>query len=184
MAGKQSGTRYEKKTGQPTKISFSMDAPVASNEAEALRRSSPGRTLHDLAVIGSFLRHPPLPFEVRRFEQREAQARLGELLMWSKNERLDDRLIVVVDKRCRLAAIGWPHKAHCYIVERMVGDRFLVHEHARPIIHAGLWSLISVVASMNSADLWGSKPHMSVTALFQQMNDIGERLEASASGSA
>jgi hypothetical protein len=147
------------------------EAAVAADEERARAHASPSAELCCLRLIFQAKSSPPRGAEMARGCQRRVQSGQVELIN-ARGKFEDDRLVVIVDRKCRVAAVGWPHQALCFVVERMVGNRVLVHQHAVCLLNEGIWAAAMSVAKVNGADAWGSAPDVTVTRLFHTMSRV------------
>ena len=152
------------------KVELDPDASISRNEYEARGTSFPSWSIDELGIINAFKSQPSTPDSAAMLHQRAVQKGEVELWQWRNGEPCDMRLIVVLDGKGRLAALGHPWSAFCLIFERMAGDRMLAHEHKTSIISEGLWALVMTVALVNTTDGWGGAPGMSVSAMFQRVH--------------
>jgi len=181
MSAKKKGSNptMHKKRGEYDRMELDMQASIAENEYAAIKGTVRGATIHELGIVHAFVSERPHAVHINRMPMVLAQRNnCADLQYWRKGEKLDDsRPIVVIDRKARIAAIGWPHANHTMILERMACDRVLVHEHATSIVAEGIWGLCMVVAEVNSYDGWGQAPGMTVTSMFQTCHVVSERWE-------
>ena len=69
-------------------------------------------------------------------------------------EELDERLIVVLDPRGRLAALGFPHGDETCIFERRSNNMVNVITLPQCIVEEGIWRFISMIRLVNGEDGW------------------------------
>jgi hypothetical protein len=86
-------------------------------------------------------------------------------------ERMDERLVVVLDKRGRLAALGFPHGESVVLFERQPENMLVVHTIPQGIFDANLWWFVNMLTTMNDNDSWDPKRHLSVSKLLAQLAD-------------
>jgi hypothetical protein len=160
----------------PRKVELDVTKSTATNEYDALSSSMPASKINELGVVNAFKSSPPPPDQQMRLYQMLVQTKQVELFM-APNLVADDRLIVVVDGKCRIAAIGWPHQMHCILIERMAGDRILVHDQGNCILSEGLWSMVMTIAKVNTTDQWGSNPGFSVTSMMHKVHNASMMMD-------
>lgn len=149
-------------------------------EYEAHKGAFPAWSINEFGIIDAYLQNPPPFWEQNRSFMRAAGPTGKALMMWRKGEALDDRLIVVVDRKCRIAAVGYPFAQQTMVIERLAGDRVIAHEMPNCIVSEGMWAMLMMVAEVNSSDGWGQQAGMSVSGIFQTVHQASERWEASA----
>ena len=69
-------------------------------------------------------------------------------------EELDERLVVVLDPRGRIAALGFPHGDQTCIFERHRNNMVSVITVPQCIVEEGIWRLISMIRLINGEDGW------------------------------
>jgi len=162
--------KYSQVPGHYGKIELDVNASISRNEYDSQMATFPSWSINEMGIIDAFKSSPPNPDPVSVLNQTAVQKGEIELFQWCVAEPCDQRLIVVLDGKGRLAALGYPWANFCMIFERMVGDRIRAHEHATSIISEGLWSMVMTVALVNTSDGWGIAPGMSCSAMFQQVH--------------
>lgn len=181
MSAKKKGKQPTllKKDGEYDRMQLDPDASIAENEYAAIQGTCRGSTINEFGFIYAFVHQHPHAVHINRMPMLLAQRNNCKTLQfWRKGDQLSDRCpIVIIDKKARIAAIGWPNANHTMIFERMSGDRLLMHEQAKPIVDEGLWGLCMVVAEINSVDGWGNQLGMTVTSMFQTCHVVSERWE-------
>ena len=169
------------------KVVLDVDESMARNERDAARSAFPAWQVSEIGIVNTFLKFRPCRHDEDRRCMRVAQAtKCSDLKFWRKDDRLDEsRPIVIIDKKGRLAAIGWPQVNHTFVIERMAGNLIMCHEQKNSIVSPGMWAMLMTVAEVNGGDAWGRAPGMSVTAMFHGCHhaSIAER-EQKMSGSA
>ena len=175
------GTHIPGENGMYDKVSMDPDADVHFNEYQAMQGAVPGWSLNERGIVNSFVMSPPNTYD-KHYNRRKmviAQATdCSQLLHWRKGEKLtEDRPIVIIDGKCRVAAIGWPQMEFVIIFERMAGDRVLIHEHNESIVSEGMWGMCMTIAMVNTEDAWGSAPGMSATMMFHTVHHASNRFE-------
>lgn len=180
----KSRTRIVNEKDQPRKIVCDPDAPIASNEYDAMRGSQLASSVNWLDIIEAFKADRSNPTQVRcrpPIDYYKAKANgCAELMFWRKGEVLDDRLIVFIDRKARVAALGYPDCPHTLFIERMKGNRMLVHQHENPIIRPGMWSIAMMVAKVNGDDGWGMSGG-TLTSVLQNIHHLSGAVEEKAS---
>lgn len=92
---------------------------------------------------------------------------------------IDNRMIVMIDTKARVGAVGFPHGQDFLVIERHAGDRIKVHQMPGPILSAGNWELVRVIVAVNSQDAWGGPgvdgQPLSVESLIKDMHDFERR---------
>jgi hypothetical protein len=149
-------------------------------EYEAHKGAFPAWGVNELGIVDTYLKNPPPFYEQNRSFMRAAGPTGKALMMWRKNEPLDDRLIVVIDRKCRIAAIGYPFAQQTMIIERLAGDLIIAHEVPNCIVSEGMWSMLMMVAEVNSSEGWGQTSGMTVAGLFRTVHQVSERWDATA----
>lgn len=96
---------------------------------------------------------------------------------------IDNRMIVMLDRKARVGAVGFPHGPDFLVIERHAGDRIKVHQMPGPILSVGSWELVRVIVAVNSENGWGSTGEdgqpLSVESLMRTMHDFERRMGSS-----
>ena len=161
------------------------DASIAQNEEAAKKHAKHASTIDEAAFIRAIKEHPPHPGRIDRTHMIAAQQNgCANLDNWRAGQKLDENNpVVLFDVKNRLAAIGWPHTDLTYTFERMPNDQVIVHEHHTCIVREGMWTMLQIIVSLNNEDSWGTQPGMSVTGMFQQLEQIQNRFGQAGSAS-
>lgn len=175
-----SRTRFVREKDQPNKVVLDPDAPIANNEYDVMKGSQLASSVNWLEIIEAFKADRSNPMQVRcrpPIDMLMAKANgCADLMFWRKGEVLDDRLIVFIDSKARVAALGYPDCPHTLFVERMKGDRILIHQHENPIIRPGMWSIAMMVAKVNGDDGWGMSGG-TLTSVLQNIHHASGAME-------
>jgi hypothetical protein len=103
--------------------------------------------IHEIKIIENMrdMSKPTRPFSSMKLHPR---------LLAIPYEELDERLVVVLDPRGRLAALGFPHGDETCIFERRRNNMVNVITVPQCIVEEGIWRLLSMIRLINGEDGW------------------------------
>jgi hypothetical protein len=71
-------------------------------------------------------------------------------------EHIDERLVVFIDAKARVSAMGFPHGNEFIVLERHPGNRARCVTIPGPIVSIGSWNMCRAICTVNGVDGWGS----------------------------
>jgi hypothetical protein len=135
-----------------------------------------GDVVDDLEIVACLRDYGRPKWNLRGRVQKELSA---GMMLAMPLDTLDERLIVILDKRARVSAAGYAHGDEFILLERMHNGRTLCHSILGPIVSRGSWSIVGVTAAMNSVNAWGSDG-CSLSKVLSDMKQFERRIETSA----